>query len=381
MMQMCIMLLCIMNPFRFGEVVTKGDFCPRPLLVEQLRSCIEGRQNVVILGERRTGKTSLIFESARQARGVRLVYAQLWAVKSVADVAERLLRAVATMQVRESTFVERVARSLGQLRPRIEFDSVSGQPSLTLSPGTKLAPSGLHGVFDFLEELSTRRKLAVALDEFQDVRQVEEGDALLGEIRSRVQRHGHVPYLFAGSIRHEMERIFRDPSSPFFKSLRTLEVGELPRAAFQPFLDKRFATGHRQVAAPAYDQVFALAQDNPSDVQQFCAAIWDVTDDGATVGSETVRRALAHVFAAERKGYETQVRSLTGNQIRCLRALARVGGQRPQSQEFLKEAGITLPASAKRALTRLVNLEIVYGPESNYKFFDPFFKQWVMREL
>ncbi len=178
-----------------------------------------------------------------------------------------------------------------------------------------------------------------------------------------------------------MERIFRDPSSPFFKSLRTLEVGELPRAAFQPFLDKRFVTGGRRVAASAYDQLFALAQDNPSDVQQFCAAIWDVTDDGATVESETVRRALSHVFATERKGYETQVRSLTGNQMRCLRALARVGGQRPQSQEFLKEAGVALPASVKRALTRLVNLEIVYGAELNYKFFDPFFKQWVLREL
>ena len=74
-------------------------------------------------------------------------------------------------------------------------------------------------------------------------------------------------------------------------------------------------------------------------------------------------------------------RSLTENQVRCLRALARIGGQHPQSKEFLKEAGISLPASVKRALTRLVDLQIVYGPDLSYKFFDPFFKQWVLREM
>ncbi len=130
-----------------------------------------------------------------------------------------------------------------------------------------------------------------------------------------------------------------------------------------------------------YDQVFVLAEDNPSDVQQFCAAIWDVSSTGDAIDDGKIHRALAHVFATERKGYGTRVRGLTSHQIRCLRALARIGGRHPQSQEFLKEAGITLPASARRALTRLVNLQIVYGPDLGYKFFDPFFKQWVLREL
>jgi len=64
-----------------------------------------------------------------------------------------------------------------------------------------------------------------------------------------------------------------------------------------------------------------------------------------------------------------------------LRALARVGGAQPQSKAFLQAAGIALPASAKRALTRLVNLEIVYGPELDYKFFDPFLRQWILHRF
>lgn len=378
---MCIILQCIMNPFRYGEVVTGDDFCPRPNLVRQLRGHLEAGQNVVVLGERRMGKTSLIFETARRVRGLRLIYAQLWAVKSVEDIASRLLRAITTMQTRESSFLERVARSLSHLRPRIEFDPRTGQPSVTVTPGTKLSPSGLQGVFDFLEELGRQHRIAVALDEFQDVRGLAEADTLLGDLRARIQQHRGVSYVFAGSVRHELERIFRDPSSPFFKALRPLEVNGLPHNEFRAFLEDRFARGHRKVPDSSYAQIFELAEESPSDVQQLCAAIWDTSDPRQTIDAARLAAALAYIFATERKGYEAQVKNLTSIQVRLLKALARVGGQRPQSKEFLQEAGIPLPASAKRALTRLMDLEIIGGPMLQHRFFDPFFKQWVLRQF
>jgi hypothetical protein len=285
------------------------------------------------------------------------------------------------MQVRDSSLIERVARTLGHLRPRIEIDPSTGTPSITVSPGTKLQPSGLHGVFDLLEELSGKHHLAVALDEFQDIRRVQDADAVLGEIRGRVQRHRSAPYLFVGSVRHEMERIFQDPSSPFFKSLRTLEVRNLPREEFRRFLDRRFSSGKRKLPESSYEEIFTLSQENPSDVQQFCAAIWDTSREGQTIEEKGMHLALSHIFATERKGYEVQVKNLTNNQVKCLRALARMGGDRPQSKEFLKEAGISQPASVKRALDRLVDLQIVCPSSLGHKFFDPFFKQWVLTEL
>ena len=106
----------IPNPFRFGEVVTKAEFCARPDLVERLRGYIDGGHNAVVLGERRTGKTSLIHESALGIRGLRLIYAQFWAVKSVEDVATRLLRGMTSMQTR-GPWLERIGRSLAHLRP------------------------------------------------------------------------------------------------------------------------------------------------------------------------------------------------------------------------------------------------------------------------
>ena len=51
------------NPFRHGCAVDGEYFCPRPELERQLMSFAESGQNVVVHGERRMGKTSLIKSS------------------------------------------------------------------------------------------------------------------------------------------------------------------------------------------------------------------------------------------------------------------------------------------------------------------------------
>jgi hypothetical protein len=369
-----------MNPFRYGEVVVDKDFCPRPELLSSLREHIEAAHRVGVLGERRTGKTSLIFEAARRTPGLRMIYAQLWAVKSVADVADRLIKGFSTAQSKGG-WIERVAGLLARLRPTLEYDPLTGAPSLSLAPGTVLPPSGLHAVLDAVEKLASRNRLVVVLDEFQDIRGIPEGDNLLGEMRGRIQQQRTIPYILAGSIRHEMEKVFLLPDSPFFKALRIVEVADLPREAFQRFLEAHFRSGNRILDDAAWADVFRLSVGNPSDTQQLCAALWDTSERGQRLSSGDVAKALRHIFATERKGFESLVKPLTLNQMRCLRALARVGGEQPQSKQFLAAAGIALPASAKRSLTRLADIGIVYGADRHYKFFDPFFLQWVLSDL
>jgi len=328
------------NPFRFGEVVKQQAFCSRADLSKTLHEVIDAGHNAVVLGERRMGKTSLMLDSTEKIRGMRVIYSQLWAVASVEDVANRLLHGVLSMKNQKSV-LEKAVKALGHLRPKIDVDPLTGMPSLTVGHASEVTPTGLHAVFDFIGEIAEQNKVVVILDEFQDIRRLDNCDAVLGEIRGRIQLQSGVPYLFAGSIRHEMELIFKNPSSPFFKSFRTIEVGPLPEKAFQNFLNKRFESGDREIEKEVYSNVFEI------------------------------------IFATERKGYEHLVRPLTKQQLACLRALAQVGGDHPQSKAFLAASGIKTPASVKRALQKLIKLEIIYDSDLNHKFFDPFFREWL----
>ena len=49
-----------MNPFRIDKIVPPDDFCGRADEISRLSTLIEGKANVIIFGDRRYGKTSLI---------------------------------------------------------------------------------------------------------------------------------------------------------------------------------------------------------------------------------------------------------------------------------------------------------------------------------
>jgi len=51
-----------MNPFIFGSVVTGKNFTNRTKILKSLKDTCQNGQNILIYGDRRIGKTSLIVE-------------------------------------------------------------------------------------------------------------------------------------------------------------------------------------------------------------------------------------------------------------------------------------------------------------------------------
>jgi len=366
-----------MNPFRHGQVVSGEDFCPRPELMENLTGFMKSGQNVVLLGERRTGKTSLACEAVRANGKRRLLYTDLLEIKSVDDLCKRLIKALVTLE-RESGFVEKILRSLSQLKPTLGLDPLTGQPSISLDATVRLKPDSMDGLLDMIEAVHRRKRVIVVLDEFQDILNLKDCKVALANLRSKVQFHAKIPYVFVGSIRNKMGEIFTHPESPFFKSAVSLDVGPLDEEQFLSFLTKKFARGKRRIDPPALQCLFALADAVPGDVQQLCGALWEITSYKDRITEKNIPAALKLIHARELKGYEAMLVLLTDQQLRCLAGLARMGGKAPMSSAFVKGVGIMLPASIKKALNRLMKLKIIYHHEGEYKFVNPFFKSWLI---
>ena len=87
-----------MIPFKYGTVVWKDDFCGREEQIKQLKNFIVSSQNVLIYGERRIGKTSLIYETIRRSRGYRSVIIDLMEIKTIYDFCKRMINAILTAQ-------------------------------------------------------------------------------------------------------------------------------------------------------------------------------------------------------------------------------------------------------------------------------------------
>lgn len=366
-----------MNPFKFGQVVGAKDFCPRPELMKSLSDCLAAGQNVLLQGERRMGKTSLIAETVRKNRTLRLLHVDLMEVKSVEGVVQRFANSILNLE-QSSGMLEKALSALAGLRPVLSTDPFTGSMSISLDTAVALKPSSLEGLLKVVEQMHQRKKLVVFIDEFQDILKLADHREALAVLRSRIQFQGDIPYVYAGSIRNQMHGIFYNDTSPFYKAALPLDVGPLDDNLFSAFLSKKFSEGGRTLLPETMARIFDLTGRAAGDVQAFCSALWDRSSPGDALTEERIPSALEHIFAQESKGYEMTLIQLTASQIKCLSALARLGGATPYSAEFMKTAGVGTASSVTRALNRLTALRIIYRGTGGFVFSNPFFRHWIV---
>ena len=116
-----------MEAFKYGCIVDGENFCARPKLSRQLANYISSGQNVVIQGERRIGKSSLVRAAISGMRGQRAVFVDFMGVRSVTDVCNRIADALARFDSEDSLYRKTLAL-LSHLRPVVTVDAMTGRP-------------------------------------------------------------------------------------------------------------------------------------------------------------------------------------------------------------------------------------------------------------
>ena len=366
-----------MNPFKYGTIVSGKDFCGRKEQLEQIIGHIESSQRVAVLGERRIGKSSVVYEAVRKCKGVRLLYVDLLGIKTIDALCRRILRSVIILEKKTGLF-DKIIKTLSYLRPSISVDPITSLPTVTFDASIEIKADSIPEVFDLIETLSKKGKLTVVFDEFQDVLNLPDSEEALSLLRSAIQFQSHVPFIFVGSIRHKMEDIFTNHDSPFFKSAILLNIDPLSFSEFSKFLKKKFVNGRRSVSDEILRKIFEISYSLPGDIQQLCEALWTVTAENEAISHTKLRDALELIFTREQKSYENYISILTDIQQKCLKAIALEGGKSVFSVSFMKSAGFNNPSTIGRAINRLLNLNILYQVSGEYRFINPFFRAWLL---
>jgi len=366
-----------MNPFKYGSIVLERDFCGREDLLKQIAGHIKAAQNIVVLGERRIGKSSLVYEAVGRLKGTGLLYVDILGIKSVDALCKRILRAIVTIE-KKASWLTRMLKTLSYLRPAITIDPVTSMPVISFDASVELTVNSIQEVLDLLESIGRKRRFVVVFDEFQDIQKIGDADESIALLRSKIQFHKLIPYIFIGSIRHRMDELFISPDSAFFKSAIPITVGPLPYEEFSRFLTRKFEKGRRKVCDETLKRVFEIANDITGDIQQLCEALWEVTSERETVAPANLQSAIELIFAREQKSYETYIGLLTDLQFKCLTALAREGGKNVYSMKLLKMIGSHSSASVNRAITRMIDINILFKSGKEVRFVNPFFKAWLL---
>ena len=369
-----------MEPFKFGCIVVDEHYCERPSLEKEVRRYVAGGQNLVIQGERRRGKSSLVVKSVRGIRGMGLLYVDLLGITSAADFCRRVADGMSELD-RSRSFLQKTAALLASLRPLVVIDRDTGLPAISIDSRSASDPSSILTVMNMIAAHARERRICVVFDEFQDILDIPDSKRVLSELRGKIQFMADTSFVFLGSVRNQMSEIFAHPKSPFFKSALEISIGEMSDESFVKFILARFTAAKRVADADFVRKLIADLDGVPGDIQELCDALWSVTEAGDCVNDANLDAAYRHIFAHEGSSYETYIRLLTRHQRKILGALAAVGGRHVSSNDFLDASGCHNASSVKKALLRLDALGHIYQLRGEWKFASPFFCEWLRRKM
>jgi hypothetical protein len=373
------------NPFIYGQVLLRGrPFCARPALEAAVSQAASSGQRIVLLGDRRMGKSSLV-EHTLGGQDRLLVSVDLRGLDSVGDFVDRLVLRLSTRLDEQRTLLKRLPPALQQALSFVSDLRINLGGFVEIHAGSRVKASTVIQAMTALERASAWRPLVVFFDEFQDiVENLDEKQArhLLGVLRSEIQRHSRIAYIFAGSARSSMLDLFTAEGSHFYQSATLLEVGPIRREDMAAFLAQQFALGGRLLTEEAAQAIFALSGESPNDQQQFAYHIWARSTPGP-LGLPALRLAFATLMGEVGRRGEEVLDTATPAQRRALLAIALRENEEFARDAFLRFAGFrghsSLAAAIKPYLKGGCALLEKRGSKVRYR--ERFMRLWLLLQV
>ncbi|TWU02816.1 AAA family ATPase [Stieleria varia] len=371
-----------MNPFSYGGIVGNGAFCNRSQELGELTETMQSAGRCFVYAERRMGKTSLILRALGKLPKKQFVsvYVDLWPTDGSAAFAEATAKAISSAAETTTRRLLEVGKSLfGRLRPSVSLDD-SGQPKIDFGiEGRAVSKTDLIEVLDAPQKLAkkTGKTVVMVFDEFQQITDYED-DLTERQIRSSIQHHKNVAYIFLGSRKHLLQSMFLDESRPLYRSAMHYPIGPIDTKHWQPFILKRFQDAKKRIDRSVIDELCARTGGHPFYTQHLCHVLWSMTDAGEEVNGDHLGIAIAELLRRESHAYVNLWESLTKNEQRFLRGLAQSEvPPKPFSSDFTRRFGLRTASNSQRAAESLESSDLIEREESSFVITDRFFRLWI----
>jgi len=367
------------NPFIYGGRVSGDAFCNRESEIRELLEDIRGRQHVIIYSQRRFGKTSLVWKilEETQKEGIIPVYADLYPISTLGEFIEEYAKAIA----RTLSMHEKAKRLMRELFSRLHLSmgiDTAGNPQWSVGFDRSRESEAFDEVVSSMENYLKRKGKygVVVFDEFQQITETN-GEKTERRLRSAVQTHERVSYLFVGSKRHLLLDLFSNPNRPFYRSGKIFPLEKIDLDHLQGFIKKRYNGAGVDIDQKTLELIVETTECHPYYTQYLCHVLYDIMEK-RRIRTDDVPKAIDLLLSRESTAYMNTWDLLTHRQKQALVALSETGpGESPFRPEILRRFNISQPAVMLRALGSLVDKDLVDREGRRYDIIDLFFKRWI----
>ena len=372
------------NPFIItADYYGPEFFCDRQDETEALESNIANGRNTVLISSRRMGKSGLIahvFNREFVKSNFKTFSIDLYPTSSLAEMILLLAKEITgPLKSKGQSLLESFLGIVKSLRPGFKVDPVTGQFVFDLSLGEIVKPvDSLKEIFQYLE--GSEVPCLVSMDEFQQIAEYPD-KKVLELLRTYVQKCKHTWFIFAGSDRRMMEKLFNNPSEPFYMSCSPLYLDAIPYENYLAFARQHFEAAGKSLQEESFKQVYDLFDGHTWYVQRLMNEMFAWTKPGEVADAQMAADALTFVIKTYARTFQEQMSAYPEAQKQLLIAIAKDGhAQQVTSIAFCKKHSMKSPSTVQSALRVLHDKGIVRKDGNSYSVTNRLLGIWLAKE-
>lgn len=360
----------------FGQSVSGEYFCNRVKEQSDLAAYMRSGQNVFIYSYRRLGKTSLVKQTMAglDVKHFTFVFVDMERVSTQAQFVEVYSKALADAMVKVDK-LQKIRNLFGVLVPTFEI-SPQGEVSFEFNLAKKVSSvqRGLEEVMELPKKIATRykRRVVVIFDEFQEVENI--GGATFEKfLRSYIQHHKDVCYIFMGSKTTVMFDMFNDPKRAFYRSSSVFPLKAIPAPELVAHMIKCCRKSGKSISRSLANELVSMAGGLPHYVQMLAWHTWETAR--GKIAAKHLEQGIKNVLQSQSDLFQTWYEQATLRQRAVYRALAV--RQDIFSGQALHDFDLGSASTVQSVLRVLVKKGLINHENNVYALADPFFGLWL----
>jgi uncharacterized protein len=370
------------NPFAYSNYVTGESFCNRKKELSELLKYIKGSQNVLLFSHRRYGKSSLILQVIRDIKEQNLnigaLHVELYGTISEKDFITRTFQSLNQLESNIDRLLKSVTTALKNVKLNLSIDPVTGATSVSPSFGAANEAMFLEELMNIFLTYSQKRKLVIAFDEFQEVANYSE-EGFEKRLRSFIQQHSDICYIFSGSQRHLITEMFNSTNRAFYKLADSFPLDKIETKYYIPWAQNLFAMKNIHLHAELIEDIATRFENHPMYIQNLLFHLWDEPGE-KEFSSELIDKIEDSIIEKRSLEHTVLWETLSINQKKTLKLILLNDGSNLFNADALKSVNLKTGSLVSKALSSLIKKEIIVK-NGNYMIQDIVFKKWLQKTL
>lgn len=364
----------------FDRGIASGEaFCNRVEELDRLVKNIHKGTHSLLISPRRYGKTSLALRTLEKTE-LPFAYIDLFMKYDSESITHEFFVSLGTLISKIIKPTEIAIRKVQSVLKNISVSMTLGNLGLefNFSPKTANDKKNIKSILLGIDEILAKneKKVIIFIDEIQSISDSPLCDEIESTLRFVAQKTKNIVFVFSGSSRRLLGRIFDDRSRPLYKLCHRMEIERISSDHYKIFINKFAKIKWKAILSDdVLNKIFHHTKLHPYYMNILCGYLFEFD---MLPTEENVTDYWKKICKEEQSSIAKDIEFLTAKQKKLLQEIAKDPSlKEPSGKEFIKKVDFS-PRGILTAIQVLLKHDLLEKLENGeYRIIDPVLEYWL----